>query len=84
MTDLDNLVEVLQEISNTLTVANYGASTVSGPGILEGGFMRMHDRLSSMDDQLSNIGIALDTSNTHLERIAKALVLIAETVERRM
>ena len=75
MTDLDNLVEVLQDISDTLRQGNYGASTVSGPGILEGGFMRLHDKLDSIDTTLYN-------TNNHLEVIAKALTIIAERAER--
>lgn len=73
MNELDDLVEVLQNISDTLKVANYGASTVNGPGILEGGFMRLHDKLDSIDDTLSN-------TNDHLAVIAKALRTIADKV----
>jgi hypothetical protein len=72
----EEMLEVLKGIRDAINRNNLG-STVEVPGIVEGGFMRLHDK---MDE----IVWALDQHDDHLKTIAKALSLIAGEIDKRL
>lgn len=75
----EEFLEVLKGIRDAINRNNLG-STVEVPGIVEGGFMRLLDKLDKMDE----IVWALDQHSNHLETIAKALSLIAGEIDKRL
>lgn len=69
------LVDKLGDIERAVKMNCIDKRVSDQPGVIEGGFMRLHDKLDSIDMTLYN-------TNNHLEVIAKALSIIAERAER--
>jgi hypothetical protein len=62
---MEDLVKALEDIRTALIQGNLG-STVSAPGIVEGGFMRIHNNQNETNDHLARIATALEKlANKH-------------------
>lgn len=72
------ILQQLQEITKAIEGNCIDSRPTTGePRVVELGFMQLRDKLDNIND-------AIGRSNDSLEIIARALWLIAETVEKRM
>jgi len=83
----EEFLEVLKGIRDAINRNNLG-STVEAPGIVEGGFMRLHDKMDQQNQKLKTIAdeivYELDQQNQNLKTIANALSLIAGEIDKRL
>jgi len=68
------LLESLESIKEAIERNNVDMRTGDAPGVVEGGFMRLHDKL---DD----VVYELNRQNDHLSKIAEALVYMTRAIE---
>jgi hypothetical protein len=80
--DEKELLEVLHGIEDAIRRNCIDMRVSDQPGVVEGGFMRMHDKMDSICSHIQDVSISIDQNNKHLEVIAKALWVIAERAER--
>ena len=64
----NEIIEVLTEIKHAIQ-RNYIGSSIEQPGIVEGGFMRIHDNQQETNNQLGRIADALEGIFEQLEII---------------
>ena len=85
---MKEITEILQGIENAI-VRNHIGSTVDTPGIMEQGFMRLHENQQELSSELSDIRfqlsmceMSLDQIATNSTTIARALTIMADRGNR--
>jgi hypothetical protein len=64
------IIEVLTEIKHAIQ-RNYIGSSIEQPGIVEGGFMRLHDKIDETNHQLARIADAHEKIVIYLAEISR-------------